>query len=181
MQLQEKQETERIIRQYSNLVYRIAYAQLKNRSDADDIYQEVFYRYIRKTPTFRSEEHGKAWFIKVTVNCCRKHWASAWYRKTEGLGESVESLPLSGDDQRQRVFAQDMDQHLMADEEAVKIWAAVNALPENYRIVVHLFYYEKMTIQEISKALKRRASTVRTQLTRARGRLRGVLQEEFKE
>ena len=60
------------IRAYSDMVYRIAFARAGTKEDADDIYQEVFLRYIRKAPEFRDEEHAKAWFIKVAVNCSRK-------------------------------------------------------------------------------------------------------------
>ena len=63
---------ETVIREYSDMVYRIAFARTGNKADADDIYQEVFLRYIRRKPEFRSEEHAKAWFIKVSVNCARK-------------------------------------------------------------------------------------------------------------
>ncbi|GAE90481.1 RNA polymerase sigma factor [Acetivibrio straminisolvens] len=74
-------DVENVIRSYSNMVYRLAFSQTTNKSDADDIYQEVFLRYIRKRPQFETEEHRKAWFIRVTVNCCKKVWVSAWIRK----------------------------------------------------------------------------------------------------
>ena len=61
-----------IIERNSNAVYRLAFAQMKNRADADDVYQEVFYRYIKKQPVFENEEHEKAWFIRVTVNCSKQ-------------------------------------------------------------------------------------------------------------
>ena len=68
---------EGVIRTYSDIVYRIAFARAGTKADADDIYQEVFLRYIRKAPVFREEEHAKAWFIKVTVNCSRISLPSA--------------------------------------------------------------------------------------------------------
>lgn len=64
-------EIKQIIERNGNMVYRLAYAQMKNSADTDDVYQEVFYRYIRKQPVFENEEHEKAWFIRVTVNCSK--------------------------------------------------------------------------------------------------------------
>ena len=61
---------------YGAMVYRLAYARLQNRHDADDIFQEVFLRYVRRGPVFASYEHGKAWFLRVTINCCKNFWMS---------------------------------------------------------------------------------------------------------
>ena len=73
------------IAKYSGMVYKLAYSLVKDRYDADDIYQEVFMKYIRKSPCFHSKEHEKAWFIRVTVNCCKNFWKSAWRSKTTGF------------------------------------------------------------------------------------------------
>ncbi len=72
---------ENVIKEYSNMVYRLAFSQTRNKSDADDIYQEVFFRYIKKNPKFETEIHRKAWFIRVTINCCKKMWLSSWFKK----------------------------------------------------------------------------------------------------
>lgn len=63
-------EIEETLNKYSLMVYRLAYFQTGTRHDADDIYQEVFLRLIKVNPSFESEEHRKAWLIRVTVNCC---------------------------------------------------------------------------------------------------------------
>mgnify|MGYP002537126663 CR=1 FL=1 len=62
-------DTAEAVAQYGSAVYRLAYAMTRSRSDADDVFQEVFLRYIRKPRRFESEEHRKAWFIRVTINC----------------------------------------------------------------------------------------------------------------
>ena len=77
-----------------NTVYRLAYAQMKNTSDADDVYQEVFYRYIRKKPFFENQEHKKAWFIRVTVNCCKTSLKSFWKTKVCELDKLLKILRL---------------------------------------------------------------------------------------
>lgn len=149
------------ILQYSEMVYRMAYSLVKDRYDADDIYQEVFTSYVRKNPQFQSKEHEKAWFLRVTVNYCKNFWKSAWQRRTEGLIEAVRKME-SPDERVQNPT----------------IIEQVKLLPEKYRIVIHLFYYEDMSVEEIGKVLKSKPSTIRTQLTRARRLLKKRLKEE---
>lgn len=150
------ENAEQVIRYYSDMVYRIAFARTGTREDADEVYQDVFLRYVRKKPSFRDEEHRKAWFIRVTVNCCKSLWASAWRRHTEPL----------------------RDDHILETSEDIDLYKELLYLPSKYREVIHLFYYEDMSVEEISRALNRKNSTVRTQLTRARGMLRHILKEE---
>lgn len=148
---------ERVIRFYADLVYRLAFARTGTKYDADDVFQEVFLRYIKKQPVFGNEEHRKAWFIRVTINCSKKLWNSAWKRK---VGPLTETIPFE--------TKEDMD-----------LSGELRRLPPKYREVIHLFYYEDMSLEEISQALNRKNSTVRTQLTRARALLRTVLKEEY--
>ena len=80
---------EEAVGQYGDLVYRLAYAKTGSRSDADDIYQEVFLRYLRKKPQLESEEHAKAWFLRVTINCMKSFWGSSFRRRSVPLDESL--------------------------------------------------------------------------------------------
>jgi len=150
-----QKSTEEIIKKYSDTVYKLAYAQMRNKSDADDIYQEVFIRFIRKKPRFESEEHAKAWFIRVTVNCCKKYWASSWFKRN--------------------IITNDLPEETTS--ELIELSLELDKLPEKYRYVIHLFYYEDMSIEKISKVLNRKPSTVRTQLTRGRRLLKDILEE----
>ena len=148
---------EDVISRYQTMVYRLAYANLRS-SYADDVFQEVFLRYIKKAPSFENEEHRKAWLIRVTVNCCRKVTGSAWLRRTVPLEDH--DLPYE-----------------MPEEWALE--ESLRKLPQNYRTVLHLFYYEDLPVNEIAQLLKRKPSTVRTQLTRARQLLEKELREEY--
>jgi len=134
-----------VIDKYSNMVYRLALAHMRTKHDAEDVFQEVFLRYISKTHTFESEEHRKAWLIRVTVNRCRSLWA-AWFRKSGQLDEAI-------------VFEKNEENDL---------FEYLALLPQKYRSVIHLFYYEEMSVRQISEVLDARESTVRTWLTRAR-------------
>lgn len=148
---------EDVVKAYSNMVYRLAFSQTRSKSSADDIFQEVFLQYIRKRPQFETEKHRKAWLIRVTINCCKKMWASSWKKKIVPLDESI-------------VFE-------MKDES--NLHYELQKLPMKYRAVIHLFYYEDMSIEEISESLNQKPSTVRTQLTRARYRLKEILEEDY--
>ncbi len=147
-----------IIACYGNMVYRLAYARLQNRHDADDIFQEVFLRYVRRVPVFDSYEHGKAWFLRTTINCCKNLWMSAWQRKTTALTE-IEEQPV-----------------LYDTEEAQMLAEALAELPVKYRTVLHLYYYEGLTAEEISRIQQIPAGTIRMQLTRGRALLKEKLE-----
>lgn len=153
------ESAQKSIEKYSDMVYRLSYSLVKNKYDADDIHQEVFIRYLRKRPAFQSEEYEKAWLLRVTINCCRNLWKSAWVRHTAELKEDG-GYP----------------EHRIEPKEE-EILETVKALPKKYRIVIHLFYYEDMSIEEISKIIKVKPSTIRTQLTRARKILKERLEE----
>ena len=162
-----KENIQNKIKTYSPMVYRLAYSLVKNRVDADDIHQEVFIKYIKYKPCFESAEHEKAWFIKVTTNQCKNWWKTAWRRKMVSLSEYEEE---------DRNMAGLQDKEADTDSDIIEI---VKTLPQKYRVVIHLFYYEQLSVEEISGILGLKASTVRTHLTRARKRLSEMLKEDI--
>ena len=84
-------EIKNVIMRNSDMVYRLAFSQMKNKDDADDVYQEVFYRYIRKKQKFDNPEHEKAWFIRVTLNCSKTVMKSFWKTKVSDIEEFVKN------------------------------------------------------------------------------------------
>ena len=164
------------INRNSDMVYRLAFSMVKNVQDAEDIYQETFIRYIRKKPLFESPEHEKAWFIRVTSNLCKNLWKSAWRQKMvsmESMEETQSLLQTEPESHRQEVNAAEG-----LSEEEESLVESVKRLPLKYRVVVHLFYYEEMSLEEIAVALKLKPSNVRTRLTRARKMLKEWLKED---
>lgn len=157
----EKSLYEEVIRRNSETVYKLAYSLVRTRADADDIYQDVFLRYVRKTPVFDSAEHEKAWFMRVTINCCKNFWKSPWMKKRSAF----ESDALERGALCEETYENGDDQFLIE---------TVKQLPEKYRVVIHLFYYEELSVEEIGKITKSKASTVRTRLTRARRLLKSL-------
>ena len=146
-----------VLAQHSNLVFRIAYSQTKNKADAEDVFQNVFMRLMRSNVEFSDEEHIKAWLIRVTINCSRSLLTSSWFRKTAGLEDNI-----------------------VADEQQLsEIYDTVSQLPVKYRIVIHLHYYEDMSVANISEILGKKESTVKSQLHRAREILKQKLKGEI--
>lgn len=155
-----EQEPDDMVARYGNMVYRLAFARMQNRHDADDIFQEVFLRYVRRAPQFDNAEHEKAWFLRTTINCCKNVWASAWRRKTIALEEAAE----------QPMVYENEDVQMLAD--------ALGQLAPKYRVAVHLYYYEGLTAEEIGRLQNIPAGTVRMQLSRARTMLKALLLQD---
>ena len=153
---QDRDSPEAVIRRYSDMVYRLAFARTGNRSDAEDLYQEVFLRYLTRAPAFTSEDHRKAWLLRVAVNCANRFHTAPWRKRTEPLSEALSVPAPEGED----------------------LWEELRRLPERDRTVLHLYYYEDMTTEEIAQLLDRNPATVRSQLLRARAKLKKLLVEE---
>lgn len=160
-EFQQELPAKTLLDMYSGTVYRIAYARTRNKQDAEDITQNVFLKYIGANKRFDSEEHRKAWLLRVAVNCTNDFVTSAHYRHKAELDE----VPEEGEEPSYEL------------EEKSEVWYAVQSLPEKYRIPIHLFYYEDMSIAQIAVITNERESTVRSQLTRARGMLKEMLKE----
>lgn len=146
-----EKEMDEIIEKYTKMIYRIAYIYLKSKTDAEDIVQDVLLKYVMNTKPFKDENHRKNWIIQVTVHLCINLKKSAWKRKVVPLNDETLSLQT---------------------EEQYKILNELDSLKEKYRMVVQLFYFEDLSIEEISKVLKISESNVRTRLNRARNELK---------
>ena len=149
-----------VFERYADMVYRLAFSRTKNRSDADDLLQEVFLRYIKSGAEFSEEEHRKAWLIRVTLNCSISFMSSAWMRRT---------VPLSN--QHKQVTSN-------RTSGSSDILEAVMQLPAKYRTAIHLFYYEGYSITEIAQLCEIPEATVKTHLHRAREKLKKKLKGE---
>lgn len=149
-------EITQIIKRNSDTVYRLAFSQMKNRDDADDVYQEVFYRFIKRKPEFENREHEKAWFIRVTLNCSKTNLKSFWKTKVCEIDESFEAQEVREDD----------------------LTFALDKLSKRYHAVIHLFYYEDMSIKEIAESLEITEGNAGMLLSRARKKLKDILERE---
>ncbi len=148
-----------LVAQYKDTVFRVALNYLGNTYDADDIVQNVFLKLYTKNKHFENKDHARYWLIRVTVNACKDLLKSSWKSKNVFLDE-VE-LPVTFEEPEQE-----------------DLYKVVMALPEKYRTVLYLFYYEEFSIREIARLLKMNGSSVTTRLSRARNKLKEALKDE---
>ena len=154
--MRSEQEVNRIIEQYADMVRRLCLIHLKNQADAEDIFQTVFLKYALSTVEFQDGEHEKAWLIRVTINACRDLLKVFFRSHTVPLDELTEQAAEMPEDHRE-------------------VLEAVLALPQKYREVIYLHFYEGYTAPEIGRILGKNPNTVYTLLTRAKKELRGKL------
>ena len=145
------------MRTYADMVYRIAYRYVKNTIDTDDVFSEVFLAYFKKERIFESEEHRKAWLIRVTINCAKDFLAQR--SRLQQLNEETMPDPVESN------IDTYMDLH-----------AAIEQLRPDYREVIKLYYLDDLSVKQISQILNRNENTVKTQLSRARDTLRHILE-----
>lgn len=144
------------IKKNSDMVYRLAFSQMKNKADADDVYQEVFLRFVKKKPSFIDDNHEKAWFIRVTLNCAKTNLKSFWSTKTAELDENLEDISVEKED----------------------LSFALKKLSKKHNAVLYLFYFEDMSVADIAQSLNLNEGNIRMLLTRARRRLKEILEKE---
>ena len=154
--MRSEQEVNRAIEQYSDTVRRLCMIHLKNHADTEDIFQTVFLKYVLSSVSFESEEHEKAWFIRVTINACKDLLKSFFRTHIVSLDEILDQPALLPPDNRE-------------------VLEAVLSLPSKYRDVVYLHYYEEYSAPQISRILNKNVNTIYTLLTRSKEMLRKKL------
>ncbi len=152
-----QKDVNEIIEKYSDMVYRIAITRCGTVENAEDVFQDVFMKYSENNPKFENSEHEKAWFIRVTINLTKNLKTSSWNKKVITLDESI-------------VFEK---------KEESDVFSIVCELPQNYRTVIYLLYYEGYKVKEISDLMKKSEGTIKTWLFRAREILKEKLEGGF--
>lgn len=147
--MRSEQEVNRAVEQYADMVRRLCMLHLKNAADTEDIFQNVFLKYVLRSMPFESEAHEKAWFIRVTINACKDLLKSFFRSRTVSLDEVVQLPAETPPDHRE-------------------VLEAVLSLPPKYKDVVYLHYYEGYTAPEISRMLGKNVNTVYTRLNRSK-------------
>ncbi len=140
----------------ADTLYKIAMVYLGSPADAEDVLQDAFLKLLCRREAFQDPEHRKRWLIRVTVNLCKDRLRGFWRRRV---------VPFEG-------------QIIVQDEEKQEIWEQVLAMPETYKAVMHLYYYEGYAVQEIAKILGLSTGAVKTRLHRGRKALRMEMEEE---
>lgn len=158
--MRSEQETLRAIERYSDTVQRLCAVHLKNDADTEDIFQTVFLKYVLSSVSFENDEHEKAWFIRVTINACKDLLKNFFRRHTVSFDEVSAHPAEPPPDYRD-------------------VWEAVFALPQKYRDVVYLHYFEDYTAPQISRILGKNVNTIYTLLTRSKQMLRARLGDGY--
>lgn len=153
-----------VVRKYADMVYRLAVANTNVSQDAEDVFQEVFIRLVRYKDRIEDEDHLKAWLIRVTINEARRLETSGW-KKNVSLDVPDEVKDEVADENDGEASP---EEQYLADEKKQSVLGKVRELPQKYREVIHLFYYEEMKITEIADILETNEATVKTRLRRAK-------------
>lgn len=151
------EQFEALARRYRDNLFAIAFQYTKNAADADDMAQIALIKCYRSNTVFESETHARNWLIRVTINECKRYLTAPWRRLAAPLDEYAETLGFETPEQSALFFA-------------------VMALPQKYRVPVHLYYYEDYSVREVAQALGLRESAVQTRLLRARQKLKQTLE-----
>lgn len=143
---------------YADMLYRLALSNSNSREDAEDAVHDAFASYLTQEPVFFSEEHEKAWLIRVTVNKCRdtlRKNAVRTYTELDAAGDLA-----------------------APEEEENSVIEALRRLPEKYRTAVTLHYLEGYSVEETGKILELSGSAVKMRLSRGRLKLLEILEKE---
>lgn len=153
-------EVNHAVERYADMVQRICFYHLKNQADTEDVFQNVFLKYMTHDQPFRDSEHEKAWLLRVSINAC-KDLLKSFFRK------NVVSLEVLAEAEAE------------STEEYREVFEAVLSLPAKYKDVIYLSYYEGYTAAEIGKILGKAENTVYSLLSRGRGMLKEKLGGEW--
>ncbi len=143
------------VKRYHNTVFRLAYSYVRNREDAEDICQEAFVKLLDCREEFPSDEDCKRWLMRVVINLSKNLLRSFRYSRTDELSEDI---PLE-------------------TAEDGELLALVKTLPVKYGEVIHLFYYEGYSVNEIADILSISRTAVTSRLARGRTKLKSLLME----
>ncbi len=155
MKSTDRKELADVINKYKGLIYSAVLAQVGLRSDADDVFQDVFLTYIRKAPEFESEPQRKAWLLKTAVNIARQYNHSSWNTKVDKTDEPLKDAQVS-----------------FKSSEKSEVFEAVMKLDDKYRLPVYFYYFLGLSSKEIGESLGITAENVDMRLSRARKMLR---------
>lgn len=158
--MKSEEDLSRVMEAYADMVRRICFLHLKNKHDTEDVFQNVYLKYLLYDKPFESREHEKAWFARVAINACTDHLRYAARRKW---------VPLDMIEEEREVL----------DDVSSEVLEAVLSLPEKYRNVIYLHYYEDYPAVEIARILGKKENTVYSWLSRARELLRERLGGEW--
>jgi len=157
---------ERLIEQYGQEVYKIAYFYMKETQLAEDVFQEVFYKVIKNYHKFNHQSSEKTWLIRITINTCKDMLRTSWIKRVTTFGVLQDS---------ENEYEKPYD--IEKKETNKELYELIQRLPQKYKEILLLFYYKDLTYEEISEILQIPEGTVRSRLSRAREKLKKMMNE----
>jgi RNA polymerase sigma-70 factor (ECF subfamily) len=157
-------EITRLVEQYGNDVLRTAFVILKSKELAEDVYQETFLRVCRYYDNYRGECSEKTWITGIAVNLCRDYMRSSWKKRVT----VTDDFPTQASDS-------DTEEIIERRSERQELVDSIMKLPDKYREIIHLFYYQDLDVNEISRILKIPGGTVKSRLFKARNLLHEMM------
>lgn len=154
--MRSEEEVNHAVEKYADMIQRICFYHLKNQADTEDVFQNVFLKYMLHEEAFHDPEHEKAWLLRVAINDCKDHLKSLFRRSMVPL-QAVQELEADIPDDHREVLE------------------AVLSLPKRYKDVIYLHYYEGYTAAEIGEIIGRKENTVYSLLSRGRSMLKKEL------
>lgn len=147
---------ENAFKKYSDMIFRLAFVRTGSVADAEDLLSEVFIRLVKNIHKIKTEQHLKAWLVRVTVNCSNSFAACL----AKNRHDTLENIPQ------------------VSDEEEIRVLPFVLDLPNNFKTVIYLYYYEGYSTKEIARLLRIAEGTVKSRLSRARKTLKNLIEGE---
>lgn len=151
-----------LVERYQSNIFATAFSVCKNAQDAEDVVQDTFIQYMSHKKDFESENHIRSWLLRVAINKAKNKNSTFFRRKSLPLKDYIETLTFES-------------------KESSELFETVMQLPSKYRIVIHLFYYEDYSINEIASVLKLTTGNVKVRLSRGRIILRNTLKEAWED
>lgn len=160
---------EELMNNMGDQVLHTALSYVKNKQAAEDIAQDVFVKVYQQLDQFRGEASIKTWIIRITINQSKDYVKSWYYRKTM-VSNKISSLVKGKEKTPETIF--------IHKEESNELIQRMLSLPVKFREVLFLYYYEELTLKEISEVLNQNVSTIKSRFYKAKERLNIIHEQE---
>lgn len=151
-----------LVEMYKDNIYAAAFNICKSAADAEDVVQDTFLQYYMTKKEFDDEKHIRYWLLRVAINKAKNIQLTFWHRNKMSLDDYIETLSFETPENKE-------------------LFEEVMKLPEKYRVVIHLFYYEDYSVKEIAKILRTTESNIKVRLSRGRAKLKDALKEGWED
>lgn len=155
MPYMDSKNADRLVNTYADMILRISFMYLKQTCDAEDICQDIFLKLLSGEYTFDSPAHEKSWIIRTTINACKDHLRTAFWKRSQTIDAILENPAPNA-----------------SESELLDL---VMSLPRNYRVSIYLYYYEGYQVKEIAAMYGKTENAISTYLRRGRQKLRQML------